>query len=79
MKNVKNQKDEIVNTMVAPLEKLLNMEETRDILGVSRSTLYSWICKRKIRVIKMGSKSMFMPSDIWNFIRKQAKEPIKIG
>ena len=79
MKNVETKKDEIVNTMVAPLEKLLNMDETRDILGVSKSTLYSWICQRKIRVIKMGSKSMFMPSDIWNFIRKQAKEPIKIG
>ena len=60
------------------LEKLLSMDETMSILGISKSTLYSWVCQKKIRVIKMGSKSMFSPSDVWEFIRSHAVEPIKI-
>ena len=66
-----------VNTQITSLEKLLNMNQTADFLGVSKFTLYSWISQKKIKVVKIGSRSMFRPSDICDFIRNHVVETKK--
>ncbi len=66
-----------VNTQITPLEKLLNMDQTADFLGVSKFTLYSWISQKKIKVVKIGSRSMFRPSDLCDYIRSHVVESKK--
>lgn len=71
--------DRIIYTRPPKLEKLMNIDEVTTILGVGKSTLYSWVCQNKIRMVKVGHKNMFKPSDILKFIEKYTKEPIKVG
>ncbi len=68
LENIENPKDK--------MERLLNMDETSAILGISKATLYSWICKKKIGVVKVSSRSMFDPADIREFINSHKVKPL---
>ena len=57
------------------MERLLNMNETSAILGISKSTLYTWICRKKIGVVKVSSRSMFDPADIREYINSHKIKP----
>ena len=50
------------------MDRLLNMDETAAILGISKATLYSWISRKQISVVKVSSRSMFDPADIKEYI-----------
>ena len=52
----------------AKMDRLLNMDETAAILGISKATLYSWISRKQISVVKVSSRSMFDPADIKEYI-----------
>lgn len=47
---------------------LLDIPETARYLCISKSTLYRWVHQKKIKHIKIGSRVIFMQSDIEEFI-----------
>lgn len=47
---------------------LLDISETARYLRISKSTLYRWVHQKKIKYIKIGSRVIFMQSDIEEFI-----------
>lgn len=47
---------------------LLDIPETARYLRISKSTLYRWVHQKKIKHIKIGSRVIFMQSDIEEFI-----------
>lgn len=47
---------------------LLDIPETARYLHISKSTLYRWVHQKKIEYVKIGSRVLFMQSDIEEFI-----------
>ena len=60
----------------AIMDRLLNVDETASILGISRATLYTWICRKKVEVVKIGSRAMFDPEYIKDYIKKHTVRTI---
>ena len=52
------------------IERLLTIDETAEILGISKATLYTWVCRKKIEVVKVSSRVMFDPAYIREYIEK---------
>lgn len=50
------------------MKRLLNFEETKGILGIKTSTLYSWVNMRKIKHVKIGRLLKFRQDDIEELI-----------
>lgn len=53
---------------------LLNMDEASSYLGIKKSTLYAFVMKRLIPVIKLGKLSRFKLQDLEAFIDKNRQE-----
>jgi len=49
-------------------EKILNIKEAAEKLGVKVNTLYSWVNFRKIEYVKVGRLVKFKQSSIEKFI-----------
>lgn len=60
----------------AIMDRLLTVDETASILGISRATLYTWICRKKIEVVKIGSRALFDPAYIKDYIKKHTVRTI---
>ena len=58
------------------MEKLLNVHEAAEILGVKPPTLYNWVSEGKITVVKVGRLVKFDPQDIKEFVEKNKKRRI---
>ncbi len=58
------------NTQYEPLEKLLNIEEAAAVLGISKATLYTWICRKKIDVVKVSNRVLFSQAYLRDYIKK---------
>ena len=56
----------------------LSVDETASILGISKATLYSWICRKKITVVKVSNRSLFDPEDIREYIRSHKVDSITV-
>ena len=46
------------------MEKLLNLHEAAEILGVKPPTVYNWTSEPKITIVKVGWLAKFDPQDI---------------
>ncbi len=60
------------------MKRLLTFEETREILGIKPSTLYTWVNMRKIKHIKLGRLLKFRQDDIEEFVehnKRDVKDP----
>lgn len=55
------------------LEKLMNIEATADVLGVSVHTLYAWVSSGRLPVVKVGARSMFAPKEIERWVAERSK------
>ena len=55
----------------SPGDRLLSIEEISGMLGVRKSTLYSWSHQRRIPYIKVGSLLRFRLRDIENWLKQQ--------
>ena len=51
------------------MENLLNMEEASTFLGVKTSTLYDWVHRKKITVVKIGKLNKFNKSDLEDYVK----------
>jgi len=55
------------------MEKLLNIDELSEILGVTKSTIYSWTSQNKIPHIKLSKRLLkFRENDIEAWIGRRA-------
>jgi|WetSurMetagenome_2_1015567.scaffolds.fasta_scaffold00088_39 excisionase family DNA binding protein len=64
------------------MERLLSVDETLGILGIKKATLYSWVCRRQIPVVKLSARLLkFRESDLEAFINARAvnyqQKPVK--
>ena len=50
------------------MEKLLGVEEVASLLGISRFTIYCWAKKRRLPAVKVGSRLMFRPGELQEWI-----------
>lgn len=57
-------------------EKLLNVREAAEILGIKTKTLYQWKWRGKlIPFVKVGKSLRISEKDLLDFIKKQKKFP----
>jgi excisionase family DNA binding protein len=57
------------------MEKLLNVSETAEFLGLKESTIRSWILNRRIKYVKMGSRVFVRQSDAQEVIESSVVYP----
>ncbi len=50
------------------MQRLLNVKEVAEILGLETSTIYDWVYHRKIDYVKVGRLLKFTPEVVQNFI-----------
>ena len=50
------------------MDRLLSVVEVAAMLGLSRHTIYTWVSKRKLPIVKVGSRTMFQRSEIERWI-----------
>jgi len=55
------------------MEKLYTVEETRQLLRISRGTLYTLIKEKKINPVKLGGRTLFTETELANFIESLKK------
>ena len=51
--------------------RFINIKELAEYLGMSRGTLYVWVCHKKIPHLKIGGLVKFDMSDIEKWIRRR--------
>src|SRR3974390_3284858 len=51
-------------------ERFLKLSEVRQVLGVSRATVWRWINERGLRVVKVGGVSRVRASDLQEFLKR---------
>ena len=51
------------------MTKLLSVDDVAKILGVSPYTVRRWSGERRLRKIKLGSRTLFDPADIKQLIK----------
>ncbi len=54
--------------------RLLSIVEASEYLGITKGTLYSWVCQRKIPVVKMGSLNKFDIKDLDQWIEEHKRK-----
>jgi len=57
------------------MEKLLNIEELSNLLGVEVSTLYIWTHRKAIPFIKLGKFIRFKESAIQTWLQQKTVQP----
>lgn len=57
------------------MERLLNVAEAAEILGVKPNTIEVWICENRypLKYIKIGRLLKFRESDLQDFINKNTR------
>jgi excisionase family DNA binding protein len=49
-------------------ERLLNISEAAEYLGVTKGTLYVWACRRRVPFVKIGRLTKFDPGDLEKWV-----------
>jgi excisionase family DNA binding protein len=55
------------------MERLLNVEDVARLLGISRFTVYAWAADRRLPALKVGSRLMFRPFEIQQWIDRRPR------
>ena len=55
--------------------QLLSVKEAAERLNISVFTLRGWISQRRVRFVKLGRRTMFLPSDLEDLINGSVIEP----
>ncbi len=60
------------------MERLLNVGEVAQVLGVSVHTIYTWAAKGRLPLVKVGKRTMFEPREIarWVSERSRLERPV---
>lgn len=57
-------------TTMTDTDKLLNVKEVADYLGVTKITLYTWIKEEKLKAFKFGRSWRISKADLEEFINE---------
>jgi len=57
-----------MKTQTTKIEPLLSLVETREVLGVSRMTLWRIVDRGDLPVVRIGGRPLFDPEDLRAFI-----------
>ena len=60
------------------MEKLLTIKETSEIIGLKISTIYKYICCRKIPYVKLGGRVLFDVEKLKSWIHERSIDPIDV-
>lgn len=52
------------------MERFLTLSEVRQVLGVSRATVWRWTTERGLKVVKVGSVARVRESDLQAFLKQ---------
>jgi excisionase family DNA binding protein len=55
--------------------QLLSVKEAAERLNISVFTLRGWISQRRVRFVKLGRRTMFLPMDLEDLINGSVIEP----
>ena len=55
--------------------QLLSVKEAAERLNISVFTLRGWISQRRVRFVKLGRRTMFLPADLEDLINGSVIEP----
>ena len=55
--------------------QLLSVGEAAERLNISVFTLRGWISQRRVRFVKLGRRTMFLPTDLEDLINGSVIEP----
>ena len=58
------------------MDKLLSIKDASDLLGLKCSTLYKYICAKKIPYVKLGMRVLFDPEKLRSWISDHSVEPL---
>ena len=59
------------------MEKLLNIHQAAETVGLTVKTLYTYICKRKIPFVKLGSRVLFDPEKLAAWVERNSIDSIE--
>jgi excisionase family DNA binding protein len=57
-----------MKTQTTTIEPLLSLAETREVLGVSRMTLWRIVDRGDLPIVRIGDRPLFDPEDVRAFI-----------
>jgi excisionase family DNA binding protein len=58
------------------MNKLLSVEQTADLLGLKPATIYKYRLQGTIPHIKLGTRVLFDPEELHEWVKKHAVKPI---
>ncbi len=58
--------------------RLLNIDEVAEYTGLSKNTLYAWVCQRRIPFVKVGRLTKFDLKDVDRWIEENKKKTFDI-
>jgi excisionase family DNA binding protein len=59
------------------MENLIGPEEASKALAVELATIYTWVARRKIPFVKVGSALRFRPSALQAWLREREYQPVE--
>jgi excisionase family DNA binding protein len=57
------------------MQKLLNISEAAEFLGISKCTLRGWSSKRRISFVRVGRRVLFDAAALIRFVQANTVEP----
>jgi len=57
-------------------ERMMNVRETAEFLGLKKSTIYSYVHKKTIPFFKLGNRVMFSPSLVQEYLLSKLITPL---
>jgi excisionase family DNA binding protein len=59
------------------MNKLLSVEEVADLLGLKQATIYKYRLQGAIPYIKLGTRVLFDPEELYKWVRSHAVKPAR--
>ena len=73
---INEQKAFSVKEGASTIEKLLNIDELSEWLGIEKSTIYAWTSKKHIPHIKLGKKALrFRLNEVLDWLSEKSVSP----
>ncbi len=58
--------------------KLINVNELAKVLGISVQTVYAWVSRRRLPIVKVGRRTMFNPEEIDRWVRVRSRREVEL-
>ena len=61
------------------MEKLLCIKEVAELTGLSRATIYSYVCKKIVPHYKLGTRTLFNRTELEDWISARSVKSLTIS